>query len=77
MRALLLERRALRDAEAVLLVRDDEAEMREVHIILDQRVRADDDVDLVARNGLMHRAPLLGRQVAREIADADAERREL
>ena len=77
MGALLLERRALRDTEAVLLVGDDEAEPREVNVILDQRVRADDNVDLVARDGLVHLAPLSWRQVAREVADADAERCEL
>ncbi len=34
---------ALFDAEAVLLVDDDQAEVVELDLVLDQRVRADDD----------------------------------
>ena len=42
---LVAQRRPLLDAEAVLLVDDDHAEAAEVDAPLDQRVRADDDVD--------------------------------
>jgi hypothetical protein len=37
---------ALLDAEAVLLVDDDQAELGEAHAVLDERVRADDDARL-------------------------------
>ena len=43
-RAPLGERRALLDAEAVLLVDDRDGEVAELEALLDQRVRADDDV---------------------------------
>ena len=39
-----VERRALLDAEAVLLVDDRDREVAELDALLDQRVRADDDV---------------------------------
>ncbi len=42
--AALGERRALLDAEAVLLVDDGDGEVAEGDALLDQRVRADDDV---------------------------------
>ena len=38
------ERRALLDAEAVLLVDDRDGEVAKLEALLDQRVRADDDV---------------------------------
>ncbi len=47
-RAALDERRALLDAEAVLLVDDRDGEVAELEALLDQRVRADDDVRLPA-----------------------------
>ena len=40
-RALARQRLALLDAEAVLLVDDDEPEVEELHLVLEQRVRAD------------------------------------
>ena len=40
------QRRALADAKAVLFVDDAEAQPAERYALLDQRVRADDDVDL-------------------------------
>ena len=43
-----LQHRALLDAEPVLLVDDDEAELRERRVAVEQRVRADDDVDVAA-----------------------------
>ena len=46
--ALGLQREALMHAEAVLLVDDGEGEIVEDHVGLEQRVRADEDVDLAA-----------------------------
>ena len=40
------EQRALLDTEAVLLVDDREPEVRELRVAVEQRVRADEDVDL-------------------------------
>ena len=47
-----LELAALLDAEPVLLVDDDEAEVRERDRLLDQRVRPDDDERLAGRDRL-------------------------
>ena len=49
---LRLERAALLDAEPVLLVDDDEAEVGERDRLLDQRVRPDDDRRLARRDRL-------------------------
>ena len=46
--ALGLQRQALVHAEAVLLVDDGEGQVLEHHVGLEQRVRADEDVDLAA-----------------------------
>ena len=54
-RAALGERPALLDAEAVLLVDDRDGEVGELDILLDQRVRADDDVRLAAELRLASR----------------------
>ena len=48
-RRLRVERRALPDAEAVLLVDDDDREAVEEHVGLEQRVRADDERQLAGR----------------------------
>jgi hypothetical protein len=53
-------RRALHHAEAMLLVHDGEPEARQRHALLDQRVRADDDLRRgVVRERRQHLAPLL------------------
>ena len=44
--ALLLQPQALLDAEAMLLVDDDERESREIDALLKQCVGSDDDSDL-------------------------------
>ena len=44
--ALAAQGVALLDAEAVLLVDDDQAEVVELHLVLDQGVGADDDAGL-------------------------------
>ena len=62
------------DAEAVLLVDDRDGEVVEVDLLLDQRVRPDDDVR-VARGDQLPRGGVLARaDRAREQRDADAER---
>ena len=50
--ALLAEQVALLDAEAVLLVDHRDAEARELDAAVDQRVRADQDVDVAVRAAL-------------------------
>ena len=52
-----LERAALVDAEAVLLVDHDEAEVGERHGVLDQGVGPDDDQRLPGRDRLERLAP--------------------
>ena len=54
------ERGALLDAEAVLLVDDDQAEVGELHLLLEQRVGADHDPGLAA-GGVEQRLGALGR----------------
>ena len=44
--AELLDLLLVRDAEALLLVHDQQAEIAELHVLRQQPVRADDDVDL-------------------------------
>ena len=50
------ERQALVDAEAVLLVDDGKAEVAERDVLLEQRMRADDDVDRARGEPEEHRA---------------------
>ena len=45
----LLEPFLVLDAEALLLVDDDQAEILELHVAADEPMRADDDVDLALR----------------------------
>ena len=73
--ALGLQGEALVHAEAVLLVDDGEGQVLELHVGLEQRVRADEDVDLAGRKPLEQigaRAALLpaGQQARRRPADA-------
>ena len=70
--ALRLQRQPLVHAEAVLLVDDGEGEVAEHHVRLEQRVRADEDVDLArgqAIEQVLARAALLA---PREQGDAQA-----
>ena len=57
---LRLEQRALLHAEAVLLVDHGEPELGELRVAVEERVRADEDVDLVVGEPLGD-APALGR----------------
>ena len=74
--ALAHKRGALLDAEAVLLVRDDETETEKRHRVADERVRADDDVEQTAGERLFYFTLLPRGHCARQPADADAERLE-
>ena len=56
------ERRSLLDAEAMLLIRHDEAERSEGDRLLDQGMRADHDIDIVRLDRLVRRLALLLRQ---------------
>ena len=58
----LFERRSLLDAEAMLLVRHDEAERGEGDRLLNQGMRADHDIDIVRLDCLVRRLALLLRQ---------------
>ena len=46
LRAQLLDALLVRDAEALLFVDDEQAQVLEVHVLRQQAVGADDDVDL-------------------------------
>ena len=76
LRAQLLEPLLVRDAEALLLVDDQQAEVLEAHVARQQAVRADDDVDLALRQR-RDRLRLLGLAAeARQHGDAHREVRE-
>lgn len=68
------QREPLRDAEAVLLVHDREAEARELGAVLNHRVRADHELCGAERGRFERGAFLLGLETAREPRDRDAER---
>ena len=70
------QRRALPDAEAVLLVGDDEAEVPVFHILAEQGVRADDEVELARLEGRLDLALLLRGHGAGEPPDAKPQRPE-
>ena len=58
-------------AETVLFVEDDQAEVVELHVLLDQLVRADDDVQLAFGQVLQRLRHFLGRAEARQLGDLD------
>ena len=66
-----LEAFLLLHAEAMLLVEDDQAEVVELHVLLDQLVRADDDVQLAFRQVLQRLRHFLGRTEARQFGNLD------
>ena len=72
-RAPFRERRPLLDAEAVLLVDDGDGEIREVHLALDERVRADRDPDVAGGDELVHRSSLARGDARGEEGDAHPE----
>ena len=61
------------DAEALLLVDDDQAELPELDALGEERMGADDDVDLAGLEALLGRLRLGGGDEAREPADLDRE----
>ena len=72
----LLDALLVRDAETLLLVDDEQAEIAEVHVLREQPVRADDDLDL-ARGEIVERRLLLRlRAEAADHVDAHRERGE-
>ena len=70
----LRERAPLSDAEPVLLVDDDDREIAEVDLLLDQRVRPDDERRVTRGDELPHGRVLARPQRAREQRDAHPER---
>ena len=66
----------MRDAEALLLVDDQKAEILELHRFLQQLVRADDEVDLAGGQVVERLFLLLRRAEAGEHVDRHRERRE-
>ena len=70
-RAQLLEPLLVADAEMLLLVDDDEAEVLEAHGLAQDRVGADDDVEAAFGEPLLHLARFGRADHARELADVD------
>ena len=68
------QRRALLDAEAVLLVDHREGQPAELDVRLEQRVGADHEPRVARRQALEARPLLTRRDVAREQLDVEAER---
>ena len=66
----------MRDAEALLLVDDQKAEILELHRFLQERVCADDEVDLADREIVERFFLLLRRAEAGEDVNRHRERRE-
>ena len=63
--AQCLETFLLLHAEAMLFVEDDQAEIVELHVLLDQLVRADDDVQLALGQVFQRLSGFLGRAETR------------
>ena len=76
--AQLLDALLVRDAEAVLLVDHEQAEVAELHVLLQQAVRADHDVDLAVGEPLERRAcaarPAIWKRESISIAHREASR---
>ena len=67
----LLQLLLVGDAEMLLLVDDDEAQVLELHALAEQRVGADDDVDLAVGETLLDFGRLLRGDEARQLRHAD------
>ncbi len=65
----LLQLLLLRDAEMLLLVDDQEAEMGELDVFCEQRMRPDDDVEQAFGELLLDRPRVLGGDQPRQLAD--------
>ena len=68
------ESQALRHAKAVLLVDDGQRQVFELHLVLNDGVRADDQPRLAAGDQRQHLAPLFGLLAAGEPRGFDAQR---
>ena len=71
--AKLLELLLVRDAEALLLIDDDEAQVLELGLLRQDRMRADDDVDIALGQPFARVLHLLGGNEARKAADLQRE----
>jgi hypothetical protein len=69
--AELLELLLMGDAEMLLLVDDNQAEVPELHGLAEERMGADDNVDIAVGEALLHRRQFLGRNEARGLRDLD------
>ena len=58
------------DAEMLLLVDDEKAQIAELHALGEERMRADDDVDIALGETLLDRVDLLAADEARGLRDA-------
>ena len=67
----LLQRRPLTHAELVLLVDHHQPELGERHVLLDDRLRADHQIDLAGGDQLQQGGTLGGRQSAGKLGAAD------
>jgi hypothetical protein len=74
--ALAGERQALPDAEAVLLVDDGQAQAMEFDVVLDQRLRAHDQLHATVGGGRRRRAARLGGEAAAQPGYVHAQRLE-
>ena len=70
-RAQRLQPLLVGDAEVLLLVDDQQAEIPELHRLRQQRVGADDDLDAAVRQPRARLGRLLGAHEARKLADAE------
>ena len=70
---LAAELQALRDAETVLLVDDREPQARQQDLVLEQRVRADREHRVAARDRRERLLPRLGRQAAGQPRELDGQ----
>ena len=66
---LVPELGALRYTKTVLLVNDTQAQVGKLHRVFNQRMRADEDIDLARAQLLMDRLALLGSSGTREEGD--------
>ena len=71
LRTKALQLLLLAHAEAVLLVDDDEAEVLELHVGLQELVRADHEIDPTVGEAFERRLDLLGRAEARQLGELD------
>ena len=74
--AQLLQPLLMLDAEMLLLVDDDEAEILEAHALAEHRMGADDDIDLAGGGAELGGFEIGGAHHARHLRDLDRQMRE-